>query len=106
MLKNELSQWIRRTGLMPLFDKFYFYLNKVYFTPRNIRFKKQNPDLKIPPDYLIYESFRMDYANYFNDGKNTAERLVKELSSYLAPRNLNVLDWGCGHFIQPLTMGS
>jgi ubiquinone/menaquinone biosynthesis C-methylase UbiE len=52
--------------------------------------------VKLPPDYMLYESFRMDYRNYYNDGRDTALWLVQELSHYASSTNLKILDWGCG----------
>jgi SAM-dependent methyltransferase len=96
MRKNEISNWFREIGLMPLFDRIYFFLNRVYFIKKNKRFRKEHPLVKIPPDYMIYESFRMDYANYYYDGKDTASWLVQQWSSYLPSGDLKILDWGCG----------
>jgi len=45
---------------------------------------------------MIYESFRMDYATYYTDGKATAELLVQQLSGYVSLDNMKILDWGCG----------
>jgi ubiquinone/menaquinone biosynthesis C-methylase UbiE len=96
MLKNEILNWFRKTGLMPLFDRLYFFLNKIYFIKKNRRFRKDNPLVKIPPDYMIYENFRMDYANYYNDGRETAAWLIQQWSCYLSLDNLKIFDWGCG----------
>ncbi|MDZ7626596.1 MAG: hypothetical protein U5J96_19370 [Ignavibacteriaceae bacterium] len=40
-------------------------------------FKEKNPDVILPPDYMIYESFQMNYENYYNDSVSTAEWLDK-----------------------------
>ena len=38
----------------------------------NEAFKKKFPDIVLPPDYLMYESFKLDYASYYFGGKKTA----------------------------------
>lgn len=73
-------------------------------------FKKQQPDVILPPDYTLYESFQMDYGKYFIGGKEDAQELIERVRPYC---NLNtgcILDWGCGparlirHF--PVLLGS
>jgi SAM-dependent methyltransferase len=96
MLKNEILCWARKIGLMPLLDRVYFFLNKFWFIKKNKRFKKNNPSVKIPPDYMIYESFRLDYKNYYDDGRDSAAWLVKQWADCISLDNLKILDWGCG----------
>jgi SAM-dependent methyltransferase len=96
MAKSDISNWFRKTGLLPFFDRLYFLLNKFWFRKKNKRFRKENPLVEMPPDYLIYESFRMDYTVYYKDGKDTAAWLMQQWSEFLPSNNLNILDWGSG----------
>jgi SAM-dependent methyltransferase len=96
MVKNEISNWFRQTGLLSAVDRLYFSLNKIRYSRKNKRFRKEHPFVKLPPDYMIYESFRMDYKNYYNDGRDTALWLIQELSRYFSIDSSKILDWGCG----------
>ena len=96
MLKKRILYWVRKTGLMPLFDRLYFFFNKIYFIKKNKRFIKTHPLVKLPPDYMIYEAFRMDYETYYNDGRDTAAWLVQRWSDYSSLVDSKILDWGCG----------
>lgn len=96
MMRNWLFYWIRRLGGTQTLDKFYFYFNKVRFSKENRKFKGENPLVKLPSEYSVYESYRLNFENYFNDGKETAEWIVNELKDYLSFDGASILDWGCG----------
>lgn len=96
MLKTKLSNWLRKTGLLYGVDRIYFLFNKVRFNKKNKRFLQQHPHLKLPPSYVLYETYRMDYQNYFEDGKKTAKDIVQLISAQTSLENKTILDWGCG----------
>lgn len=56
----------------------------------------QNPDISLPPPYLIYESFQLNYQLYYNDSMDSAEKLLDFLSVHTDLKNKRILDWGCG----------
>jgi ubiquinone/menaquinone biosynthesis C-methylase UbiE len=62
----------------------------------NDAFKKNFPDVVLPPDYLMYESFKLDYSSYYFGGKKTAEWVQNTMKEWLPEGNWVVLDWGCG----------
>ncbi|HEY0356631.1 MAG TPA: class I SAM-dependent methyltransferase [Flavisolibacter sp.] len=96
MLKKIFMMWIRRLGLMQAFDRVFFLFNKARFSSKNKRFRKENPLIKLPPDYMLYEAYRLDYENYYNDGRNTAEWIREQLSPFITPGPKKILEWGCG----------
>ena len=59
-------------------------------------FKLENPQVKLPPDYLIYESFQLDYKKYFTDSKDTTQWLTDHLKKHIDLKGKRILDWGCG----------
>jgi len=59
-------------------------------------FKEKYPDVVLPSDYMIYESFQMNYENYYNDSVNTAKWLINYLEKYIELKNVKILEWGCG----------
>lgn len=62
----------------------------------NKKFVEQNPSIKLPPSYVLYETYKMDYQNYFEDGKNSAKDISELLSEFIQLEDKTVLDWGCG----------
>lgn len=63
---------------------------------QNNLFKKEYPDVILPPDYTLYESFQMDYQKYFIGGKEDAEELLDKVAPYCNLKTGRILDWGCG----------
>ena len=88
--------WIRKLGLMQAFDRFYFFWNRIRFSGRNKKFLKENPDIQLPPDYMLYEAFRLNYQSYFEDGRDTAYWIVELFSEFTMVTGKDILEWGCG----------
>jgi len=82
--------------LMHFSDRLNFYYQKFRNRSSNRIFKEQYPDVILPPDYMIYESFQMNYDNYYNDSVSTAEWLISYFKKHIELKNIKVLEWGCG----------
>ena len=96
MNKGRLSIFLRKLGLIYYMDWLRFYMERRRNKPLNDRFLRANPGVKLPPDYLIYESFRMNYSKYYDGGKEVANELAEIFGKYVELRNAKILDWGCG----------
>ena len=96
MNKSDILITVRKLGLMNLADRANFYYQKYKYRSSNKQFKEKYPDVVLPPDYLIYESFQMHYDNYYNDSLNTAKWLIGYLEKHIELKNVNILEWGCG----------
>jgi len=96
MNKGKISNFLRRTGLLYAFDKFRFYLEKYKNDRINKSFKKENPSVKLPPDYLMYESFQLNFTKYYFGGKETAEWILGLFEKHMSINGKKILDWGCG----------
>lgn len=96
MNRGDISGFLRQIGLLYPLDFVRFYMRKLSMLSRNKDFKKRFPDVALPPDYLMYESFNLDYEKYFLDGKETAEWLAGHLRKHVDLTGLRILDWGCG----------
>jgi ubiquinone/menaquinone biosynthesis C-methylase UbiE len=81
---------------MHSFDRVYFYWNKLSNYKKNRRFKAQHPLINLPPDYMLYEAYRLDYSDYWSDGQNTAQWLAKQVTELKSTTGNKVLEWGCG----------
>lgn len=82
--------------MMHAFDDLRFHYSKWKNRSKNRAFLERNPGINLPPDYLIYESFRLDYEKYYEKSRSTADYIVSLLSKHIEIDNLKVLDWGCG----------
>ena len=96
MVKSLFLRCMRAAGLMPLVDRLWFGLNRLRFRGRNRRFRAAHPGLALPPDYMLYESYRMDQELYVTDGQATARWVLERLSQYAPLERARLLDWGCG----------
>jgi len=81
---------------MHLADRLNFFYQKFRNRKNNKLFKANNPDVVLPPDYMIYESFQMNYENYFNDSVSTAAWLISYFQKHIELKYIKILEWGCG----------
>lgn len=77
-------------------DKIRFIVQYIRNFGSNREFKKNNPTVILPMDFLMYESFKLDYRAYYEGGEKTCDWLIDLLSQHTELDNLNILDWGCG----------
>lgn len=96
MKKGAISNFLRKLGLLQPADYFRFWLEKFRNRKKNRNFLNNNPGVKLPPDYLIYESFQLDYQKYFSDSEDTARWLAGILRKHIELSGVKILDWGCG----------
>lgn len=96
MMKGYISNLIRLAGLLFIADRLRFYVQKLHNRKQNKAFVSENPDIPLPPDYLIYESFRINYKKYYTDSFETARWLADHFSKHTDLNKKRILDWGCG----------
>lgn len=73
-----------------------FHLQRFQNRKINHDFRVDYPDAVLPPDYLMYETFRLDYRRYYSGGRDTANWLVNLVSKHIDLSGKRILDWGCG----------
>ena len=83
MNKTRITTLLRKLNLMHLSDRMNFHYQKYRNRSSNKMFKEKNPGVILPPDYMIYEAFQMNYENYYNDSVSTAEWLISYLKKYV-----------------------
>ncbi len=96
MKKKQISRLLRRFKLIYLADWLHFWFQKHKNRKLNSNFKKDNPDVQLPPDYLIYEAFQMNYDLYYNGGLKMAKWLKNHFKNHIGLNDKRILDWGCG----------
>jgi len=94
--KGIISGAVRSLGLLQAADYLRFQFQRVSNQSANRRFLAQNPAVLLPPDYLMYESFQLNYEKYFHEGRETAKWLIQQFSPFMDLQGKKVLDWGCG----------
>lgn len=96
MKRGEISNLLRKLRLIYFTDWVRYKIQKFENRKINNEFRRQNPDVKLPPDYLMYESFRLNYPKYYIESKDSAKWLVGLLEKHIDLKNKTILDWGCG----------
>lgn len=77
-------------------DYMLFKISQFRNRKKNNAFRKAHQGLVIPPDYFLYETYRLDYAQFYLDGEQTAREIVEWTKDYLPAGSIRILDWGCG----------
>jgi SAM-dependent methyltransferase len=95
--KATLSQFLRRAGLLRPADQLQFRLQQWRKRKTNRAFRQKYPEVALPPDYTLFESFQLDYWKYYEGGRHTAAWVWNQLQPHLDdPQRGKLLDWGCG----------
>jgi len=93
--KSSLKYLFQITNTLPLLDRINFSIAQLRNKNKNLQFKKTHPDFILPPDYYLYETYKLDYEQYKEDGFVSAKEINEWTSKYL-PETKLILEWGCG----------
>jgi len=94
--KIVLKKILSRLNLLSLIELVNFYREKQKNKKSNQEFLKNNPNVKLPPDFYLYETFTLNYEKFYSNGKPTAEWIINHISEFKKIENASILDWGCG----------
>ena len=95
-MKNQIIKILRKLGLMKCADKIRFYLIYLKTSKQRKEFEKTNPGVVLPPPYFIYETFGLDYVQFYNASIETASWLISYFEKHKSLHDVDILDWGCG----------
>jgi SAM-dependent methyltransferase len=96
MKKIVIKRFLASFKLLTLVERINFYRQKFNNRKSNYTFKKENPQVKLPPDFYIYETFQLNYEKFYTNGIPTAQWLYNHISEFKTLQNTSILDWGCG----------
>ncbi len=61
------------------------------------KFKKIYHDVPLPPDWHIYETFKLDYFKYYEGGRDTAKYILDFFHKFQQLEGkFTLFEWGCG----------
>ena len=95
MIKAILKRNLRNLGIINIADKFRFQFIKIQNRGENKKFRKEFPNVPIPPNYILYESHHLNYRAYISNGLNRAKKLKALFEKHIDLKDKKVLDWGC-----------
>jgi SAM-dependent methyltransferase len=96
MIKDILSQSLRSTGLLPWVHHLQYRVEQWRNSRRNLHFSLQHPEIALPPDYLMFEAFGLDYRRYYEGGKVSTAWIKSLLEPHIDLSKGKILEWGCG----------
>ena len=95
-LKQKIKNIFLQTNSLSVLDKINYAYSKLKHSAANKKFKKLNPNFTFPPDYYLYETYKLDYRQYKKDGEITAKEILEWTTKYIYDEQLKILEWGCG----------
>ncbi len=95
-MKPYLKRVLRSAGLIKVSDDLRYRWMRFRNRSENSKFLKENPDIRMPPDYLLYEAHQIRYRSYFEYGRTNAKMIVDLITEHANLENKRLLDWGCG----------
>lgn len=96
-MKKYIKYFFYRFGFSRIWDLCIFRIAQIRYRKRNLSYVKKHPEILLPDDYDLHETFQLDYQKYIEEGKLAASEIQADtahLFTKLTPDNL--LDWGCG----------
>lgn len=93
-----ISGWLRKLKLLGTAEHMRFIIQKWKYRKINNAFIKNNPEVRFPPPFYVYETYRLNYSDYYNDGWLTASEIISQVKEIidLNKNGTRILDWGCG----------
>ncbi|MCG8696713.1 MAG: class I SAM-dependent methyltransferase [Bacteroidales bacterium] len=96
MNKYIIYTILRQLRLIKFTDRLRFYISYIKSTRARRFFLKENPNVKLPPAYFMYETFNLNYQSFYNKSIETAKWLISYFEKHIEVQNCHILDWGCG----------
>lgn len=94
-LKHRIKPILRALGLMLMVTRLKYWRNYVRSYRQMKAFKAAHAGVPMPPPYMLYIAYGLNYESYWNDGAATAKWLKEKFGPHL-PEDGTILDWGCG----------
>jgi SAM-dependent methyltransferase len=96
-LRQQTVALLRRLGLLPMVDELKLGLNVMKNRKRNKAFVSRFPRETFPPPRLAVGAYGLvDYQNYYDGGRRSAEVLLELMAGHVELRGARILEWGCG----------
>jgi ubiquinone/menaquinone biosynthesis C-methylase UbiE len=95
LIKSSIKHLFKLTHTLSVLDKIVFTKTLLQNRKDNNAFKKQYSNFILPSNYFLYETFKLNYRAYKEDGELSAQEIVGWTDKYL-PKQKIILEWGCG----------
>ncbi len=95
--KQVVVRGLRGARLLPVADRFRYYLALRRSRQENKAFVAEHPGFALPPADLAYDAYsHTSWPLYFNSGKEQARYFAALAARYADQPELKLCEWGCG----------
>lgn len=95
-MKSLIQYLVQLAGLSRWLDGVLFRAAERRNRAHNREYRRLHPEAIIPPDYFLYETYRLDYRKFVEDSKVAAAEIIEWTAPWTETATPVVLDWGCG----------
>lgn len=95
-LKPYLKHLFYQLHLAKWLDGFLYRTQAIQNRKQNDLYREQHPDCILPHDYVLYETYQLNYQKFIEDGTLAAAEITSWTRSYNHTPQPRILDWGCG----------
>lgn len=96
LLKPYLKYIIYKLHLAGWLDVLLYRISKLRNRKINQLYKQKYPDIVLPADYALYETYQLKYQKFIEDGALAAKEITAWTKPYISSNAPCLLDWGCG----------
>jgi 2-polyprenyl-3-methyl-5-hydroxy-6-metoxy-1,4-benzoquinol methylase len=79
-----------------MLDGLAYRLQSFRHKKENTVYLQQHPEVSLPEDYVLYETYQLNYRKFIEDGKLAASEIISWTRPYIQTKEPRILDWGCG----------
>jgi len=95
-MKGYIKTFLAGVGLEQTANKLSYQLQRMIHLKKNTTFQAAHPDKGFPPAHLLYETGRVNFAQYYSSGKAAANEIHSLHAIFGQSPIHSILDWGCG----------
>ncbi len=95
-LKPYFKNIFYQLRLAEMLDTLSFRLQSIRHKKENEAYLHQHPGVPLPEDYVLYETYQLNYRKFIEDGKLAASEIISWTNPYIQTTEPRILDWGCG----------
>jgi len=95
-MKGYIKTFLASVGLEEIANKLSYQMQRTIHQSSNTNFQAAHPDMRIPPDFLLYETGKINFSHYHTSGKAAANEIHALYAIFGHSPIQSILDWGCG----------
>jgi len=95
-MKGYIKTFLAIVGLEQMANKLSYQMQRSTHQSSNTKFQAAHLDMPIPPDFLLYETGKLNFSHYHASGNSAASEIHALYAIFGQSPIQSILDWGCG----------